>query len=125
MDNKLDKVKAFLKPEHFYLEANRIIYQSCLELPSVDLSTLVIKLRQIGQLEHVGGAFYLAGLMSEVVSSLHLEFHARILIEFALKRKLILMCGEVFEEAYKDSSDCFEVLAIAEREVKEIQAWIK
>jgi len=121
----LPQIKSFLEPDHFYLESHKEIYKACLQIEQLDLSTIVIQLRKNGTLELVGGAYYIAELTSKVSSAAHLPFHARILIEFAMKRKLIQMCGEVLEEAYKDSSDCFEVLAIAENEVNEIKAWIK
>jgi replicative DNA helicase len=121
----LPKVRDFLKYEHFYTEQHQEIYKACLMITPLDLSTMVIQLRKNGTLEAAGGAYYLAELTSLVSQATHIEFHSRILIEFSIKRKLIQMCGEVLEEAYKDPSDCFEVLALAEKEVNEIKEWIK
>lgn len=125
LENKIEKVKSFLLPEHFYLQSNEIIYRTTLKLKVIDLSTIVIQLRHDGQLEAVGGAYYVAKLTEKVSSAAHVEFHARILVEMAIKRRLIMASGEILEEAYKDGSDCFEVLDIAEKQIQEIKTWIK
>lgn len=120
----LDKVKSFLKPEHFYELAHQEIYRAALEIPVLDLSTIVIQLRKNGKLESVGGAYYIAELNAPA-SQFNIEFHARILIEMAIKRRLIQMCGSIMEDAYSDATDCFDVLERAEKEIAEIKSWIK
>ncbi len=75
-------VNKFLKAEHFYLETHQRIYGALLALrdarESIDMRTVVDKLRKTGHLEVVGGAFYVAELCSTVSSSANCEQHARL-----------------------------------------------
>lgn len=125
LENKLENIKSFLLPEHFYSHQHEEIYASCLKTEKLDLSTLIIQLRKDGKLEIAGGAYYLAELMGMVSASTHLEFHARILIELAIKRQLITTCGSILIKGYEDATDCFELLEEGEKEFSNIRAWIK
>jgi replicative DNA helicase len=49
-----------------------------------------VDLQKAGQLEEAGGASYLSSLMDGVPKSLNIEFHARIIKEKALLRRLII-----------------------------------
>ena len=55
----LDKVNEFLKPEHFYSEAHRRIFEACVELSStgrpVDVVQVATWLRDRERLAQVGG----------------------------------------------------------------------
>jgi hypothetical protein len=119
----------FLKPEHFYQEQHKLIYQSIMDLVKqnepIDMRSVVIQLRKNGNLEIAGGSHKIAELTSKVSSSAHVEYHARIIIEFAIKRKLIAMSSEILIEAYDDQSDCFELMDKAETQLNEISEWRK
>lgn len=123
----LPAVERFLKPEHFYPEPHQIIYNACKFLfaagEPVDMRTVVFQLRKAGKIEQIGGAAYIAELTSKVSSAANIEYHARIIIEMAIKRRLILMSGSVLAGAYDDTQDCFELLDAAEEEFKVIQSW--
>src|SRR5688572_4562242 len=58
--NALNAVVEFLKPEHFYVESHKIIYEAIVELfkasEPVDMRTVVNQLRKHGKLELVEGA---------------------------------------------------------------------
>src|SRR6478736_334333 len=62
----LNAVVEFLKPEHFYSEQHREIYNSIIQLfknsEPVDMRTVVAQLRKDGKLELVGNAYYIAEL---------------------------------------------------------------
>ncbi|NIA02124.1 MAG: replicative DNA helicase, partial [Nitrospirae bacterium] len=64
------KVSDFLKPEDFYHDAHRNIYESILALydkrTPIDLVTLTNALEKRKELKLVGGASYLALLANEV-----------------------------------------------------------
>ena len=123
------KVVSFLKSDHFYVESHKIIYEAALGIHKsgnfVDMQSLVVELRRLSKLEIVGGAYYVAELTSKVSQTSNIEYNARILVEMAIKRGLIVLAGNILQDAYSDTSDCFEVLQDTEDHIKEINSWIK
>ena len=71
-----------LRPEAFYSEKHRIIFQSMSELfqknEPIDLLTLSARLTEKGQLDQIGGSNYLAELVNLVPSSANAEHYAEI-----------------------------------------------
>jgi hypothetical protein len=122
-----DQVKNFLQPEHFYMESNRIVYRAALELGSnqVDMRTIVHQLRKTGHLELIGGPSYIAELTSKVSSSANIEYHARVVIEYAVKRELILLQSRVALDAYDDKISCFDLLDTVKESINRIDQWMK
>ncbi len=117
----LNAVVEFLKPEHFYSEAHREIYSSIIQLfkssEPVDMRTVVAQLRKDGKIELVGGAYYIAELTSKVSSAANIEYHARVVIEMAIKRDLIQIASQVHQDAYEDTTDVFELLDKTEQSI--------
>ncbi|MCB0698144.1 MAG: replicative DNA helicase, partial [Chitinophagaceae bacterium] len=110
--------------ECFYVDANQKIYASIRRLfdkgMPVDLLTVTEELRKSNELEIVGGPYYLTNLTMNVVSSAHVESHARIVMEKFIQRELIRISGEIISNAYEDSSDVFDLLDKAESSLYEI-----
>jgi replicative DNA helicase len=120
----LNAVVEFLKPEHFYSEGHQEIYRAIVELfkssEPVDMRTVVNQLRKNGKLELVGGAYYIAELTSKVSSAANIEYHARVVIELAIKRDLIQIASQIHHDAYEDTTDVFELLDRTEQSIFEI-----
>jgi replicative DNA helicase len=120
----LNAVVEFLKPEHFYAETHQEIYAAIIELfkssEPVDMRTVVNELRKAGKLELVGGAYYIAELTSKVSSAANIEYHARVIIEMAIKRELIKISSQIQQDAYEDTTDVFELLDKTEQSIFEI-----
>lgn len=118
-------VVGFLRPEVFYQESHRLIYQACLDLYTeskpIDLLTVKRKLNELGNLDKIGGAYYLTGLTSNLASTANLEAHARYLMECWCRRELIRHGHEISQLAYDDSSDIFTIMDQAAGEVDRIQ----
>ena len=114
----------FLDPDVFYKDAHQRIFRAIQKLSvnddPVDLLTVTESLRQSGELEQVGGAYYLAQLTSRVASAAHIEFHARIIVQKFLQRKLIGTCTELQEMAYDDTIDVSDLLDKAQRTILDI-----
>jgi len=114
-------VVEFLRPEHFYTEPHKEIYQAIIDLfkatEPVDMRTVVAQLRKNGKIELVGGATYIATLTSRVSSSANIEYHARIIIELAIKRELIQISSQIQSDAYEDTTDVFDLLDRTEQSV--------
>lgn len=123
--NGIDEVKSFLLPEHFYIESHALIYEACLMLRKaskpVDMKLVVAQLRQNKTIEIIGGSYYIADLTSTVSSAANIEYHARILVEQAIKRQLILLCGRIVVDGYEPDRDCFELLDELEEGIKKIK----
>jgi replicative DNA helicase len=122
--NALTAVVEFLRPEHFYTEQHKEIYSAIIELfkasEPVDMRTVVAQLRKSGKLELVGGAYYIAELTSKVSSAANIEYHARIIIEMAIKRDLIQIASQIHHDAYEDTTDVFELLDKTEQNIFQI-----
>ena len=122
--NALTNVVEFLRPEHFYSEQHKEIYQAITDLftasEPVDMRTVVAQLRKNGKLELVGGAFYIAELTSKVSSAANIEYHSRIIIELAIKRELINISSQIQQDAYEDTNDVFELLDRTEQSIFKI-----
>ncbi len=117
----LTAVIEYLRPEHFYTEQHREIYQAITDLfkgsEPVDMRTVVAQLRKNGRLELVGGAYYIAELTSKVSSAANIEYHSRIVIEMAIKRDLIQISSLVQQQAYEDTTDVFDLLDRTEQSI--------
>ncbi len=122
--NALNAVVEFLRPEHFYSEQHKEIYQAITDLfkdsDPVDMRTVVAQLRKSGKIELVGGAYYIAELTSKVSTAANIEYHARIIIEMAIKRELIQIASQIHHDAYEDTTDVFDLLDRAEQAVFKI-----
>jgi len=115
----LTSVVDVLKPQSFYKDAHREIYQVILDLFSdsqpVDLLTVTQRLRSSGKLEMAGGPFYVATLTERVNSAANIEFHARIIAEQAIKRELIGVASEILRDGYEDTTDALQLLDKAQQ----------
>jgi replicative DNA helicase len=122
--NALNAVVEFLKPEHFYKDAHKEIYTAILDLfkasEPVDMRTVVHQLRKNGKIELVGGTYVIPELTAKVSSAANIEFHARVIMEMAIKRKLIEVASQIHNDAYEDTTDVFELLDKTEQSVFEI-----
>jgi len=120
----LNVVIEILKPESFYRDAHKDIYEAILELfnksEPVDILTVTNQLRKNGKLELVGGAYYISELTSKVSSAANVEYHARIITEKSIKRELIRIASDVHKEAYEDTTDVFELLDKTEQSLFEV-----
>lgn len=103
-----------LRPEDFYYEAHRVIFESMVELfeedKVCDLVTLAEKLRQKGKLESVGGMEYLAQIVNVVPTAANIEYYARIVEEKSLVRSLIQVCTRIIRESYEAKLEANELL---------------
>jgi len=110
-----------LGADDFYKPAHQHIYQVLSDLHNrnnpLDLLTLEQALRDRGLLDTCGGPSYLAQLTRSVSSAANIEYHAQIVLEKSIKRKLILACTGIVKEGYDTASDPFDLLNQAESEI--------
>ncbi|MFH1840569.1 MAG: replicative DNA helicase [Candidatus Shapirobacteria bacterium] len=112
-------VAEFLRPEHFYTDANGLVYQSLLELyedrQPIDLVTLKEKLKKNKTTSAVGGSVYLTGLVSRVPTAAHVEEYARIVKDNYTKRELISAAGKIAQAGFDEGQEAAKVLDKAEQ----------
>jgi len=109
-----------LPQDSFYDRRHAQIYSAVRSLferdDPVDLVTVSEELKRRGEFEHVG-SYYLAELTTRVASAANVDYHARIVAEKALLRNLISTMTGVVGQAYDPSTDAFELLDAAERNI--------
>jgi replicative DNA helicase len=115
----LPVVMDILRPESFYTEAHQAIYRAALKLfersHPVDLLTVQEELKKSGELEKVGGSYYLVELTNRVGSSANIEYHARIIAQKHIQRELIRVSTKTIKDSYEDTTDVFSLLDDAEK----------
>ena len=115
------EVMNILKPESFYSDKHRKIFEVIVELSTehypIDIYTVSERLRSRGELEDIGGAYYIASLTERVGSAAHLEFHARIIAQKYIQRELIKVASEIENKAYDLGSDVDDLLNFSEKKI--------
>jgi len=103
-----------LKPDDFYKPANRHIFETLSNLYErdnpLDLLTVENELRDNGLLDSAGETTYLSDLTRSVSSAANIDYHAQIITEKAIKRRLILNCTDVIKESNASTTDASAVL---------------
>jgi replicative DNA helicase len=112
------EIAILLRPEDFYSEPNRLIYQSCLALyqrnEAIDQITVAQELDRQDKLETCGGAAYLSHLISMVPTSLDIEHYARIVYRLSIMRQLISAGDRISTIGYDADPDVSAALNRAE-----------
>nr|WP_298993314.1 replicative DNA helicase [uncultured Polaribacter sp.] len=120
----IDDVIDILHSDAFYDVKHQEVYAAIYELfqnsEPIDLLTVSNLLRKKGKLDLVGGDFYLIRLTQKVASSAHIEFHARIILQKYIQRRLISISSEIIESSYDESTDVFDLLDEAEGKLFEV-----
>lgn len=115
----LPQVMDTLRPDSFYLEAHQLIYRAIIRLfersNPVDILTVGEELRKSGDIDKVGGSYYLVELTSRIASAANVEYHARIIAQKHIQRELIRVSTRTIKDAYEDTTDVFNLLDEAEK----------
>ena len=113
-----------LRSESFYDPGNQKIYAAINKLgvmqQPIDMLTVTQQLRADGALDDVGGPVRISELTSNVASAAHIEYHARIVAQKFLARRLISFCSEIEKKSFDESYDIDDLLQEAEGKLFEI-----
>lgn len=111
-------VVEFLRPEHFYKDANGLIYTAILSLfethEPIDIVTVTSELKKHGHFEKIGGASYLTELLNVVPTSAHAENYGRIVQDHYTRRSLISTAAQITQEAFNQEGEVRKILDQAE-----------
>lgn len=120
----VNEVIDILSPEAFYLDKHQKIFAAIKSLfgksEPIDILTVTNELKQRGELEMVGGAYYISKLTNRVVSAANIEYHARIIMQKHIQRQLILISSDMIRDAFEDTTDVFDLLDKAENNLFQI-----
>ncbi len=99
------QVTDFLRPDDFYREAHRLIYETILHLYQrripADFITICDTLERAGRLETVGGPGYVTSLINQVPTSGNVEYYGHIVERTGVLRRLIHASGQIAAMAYE------------------------
>jgi replicative DNA helicase len=122
----------------FYREGNRRVFRAMARLFTrgqvVDPVTLREELQKTDELESVGGTNYLSELLDAVPTAANIEYHARIVRERALLRRLIEASSQIIRDSYEPGERSVEevldeaearVFQVAQSHDREGFVWIK
>lgn len=110
-----------LVADSFYDPVNKKIFEAITTLGlnqrPIDMMTVTEQLRRDGTLEEVGGAVHIAEITARVYSSANLEYHASIVAQKYLARRLITFAANVETKAYDESNDIEDLLQETESQL--------
>ena len=118
----LERLEGSLQANHFYTEANRLIFRTILALSSkgqpVDAVTIKSHLERGGDLVSCGGEAYLAELVSSVPTSANVKHYADTIRECSVMRELLGTCSKITRGVYEETGrDVNEHLDLAEKDI--------
>jgi len=113
-----------LKPEDFYREDNKYIYEAILNLYNksepIDIITLKSELISTGKFEAVGGYEYIALLPDKVPLVANAEKYMRIVEEKSILRKLIKASNDLMALGYEQNEEIDTIMEQAEKKIFDI-----
>lgn len=113
-----------LTADMFYAHKHGIIYDAMLNLHKnsepIDVLTLTEKLKDMGQLDTVGGQLYISSLTEGIPSATHATHYAQTVYKKSMLRSLIEAGGDIGEMGHSDPEDITEALDSAEKRVFEV-----
>ena len=118
------EISEILRPESFYKHEHQLIFQAISSLAMqqhpVDILTVAEELRKKGNLEEVGGPFYITQLSGKVASSANIVYHAKIIAQKYLARQLITFTSNIQTKAFDEMQDVEDLMQEAEGKLFEI-----
>ncbi len=119
-----DKVSELLRPEHFYSEAHRRIFEAAVELSAtgkpVDVVQVATWLRDRDRLAQVGGMAYLTEVLNAAPAVANVAAYGRTIHEKWRIRQLMLACQRVMAQGYSGYGEAQVFIDSAEQAVYDI-----
>ena len=104
-----------VKPEMFYIDAHRKIYQAFIDLGGKgDIVSVTNRLRDKGELEGVGGPVYLSKISSNIYTNSQVSYYGLIIKQKFVRREFIRISAEIQAQSFDESIDLSEVIEYAE-----------
>lgn len=123
-ESAFDKIGEMLKPDYFYSEAHRRMFEACRELKStgqpVDVVQVATWLKDRERLAQVGGMQYMTELINNTPAIANVQAYASTIHEKWRIRQLIVACQRVSAEGYLDYGEPQQFIDQAEQAIYNI-----
>ncbi|MDF1612350.1 MAG: replicative DNA helicase [Stygiobacter sp.] len=123
-EEAVPKAVELLQPEAFFDPKNAIIFNAITSLyesgEPVDTVSVYEELKKEGKVEQAGGAAYISKLTKDISSAANIDYHARVVLEKWILRKLISSSMEIASLAFEGQKDVFDLLDEAENKIFQI-----
>lgn len=120
-DDAIGTAIRYLRPDDFYSNANRRVYQAILSLfnqgRKADIITVIEQLRQDGELDGAGGPAYVASLTNVVPTSANVDYYARIVQDASIRRSLLRISAEMNAQSFDESTESRLIVEEAQRKI--------
>src|SRR5260221_3612845 len=118
------KAAEILDDTMFYKESHRQLFRSMIALTEradvIDPVTLRDELSRRGDLDRAGGMEYIAALIDVVPTAANVEYHAKIVRDKAVLRRLVEAATGIIQDVYEGHGSAGEVLDNAEHRVFQV-----
>jgi replicative DNA helicase len=118
------KAAELLDDSMFYKEAHRILFRAMTALTErndvIDPVTMRDELVRRGELDRAGGMEYIGALIDVVPTAANIDYHARIVRDKAVLRRLVEAATEIIQDVYELRGTAGEVLDNAEHRVFQV-----
>ncbi len=118
------QISSILRPEMFYDKRHQLIYEAVQSLSvnqrPVDVLTVPQYMESQGTLQDAGGSFYIAQLAHNVITSAHIEYQAKILMQKYQARELITYASHLLRDAFDETTDVADLMNYAEGHLFEL-----
>jgi replicative DNA helicase len=122
--NALVKIADKITTDDFYEERHQKIFNAISDLyearKAIDVLTISNQLKAKGALDEVGGASYITELTNFVPTAAHVESYATIVVEKAVRRRLMAINKEIAGLVMDESKELKELIEIAESELMKV-----
>ena len=120
-DEVTAQVSERLESSHFYSVVHQVLFREIISLQdrlkAVDMVTLTQRLQDKGMLDEIGGARYLADLVSRVPTTANIEHYINIVWEKHLLRNLINTAHDIMIKAFDRQDDVTDWIDEVEQQV--------
>jgi replicative DNA helicase len=118
------KAAEILDDTMFYKESHRLLFRSMLSLTErgdvIDPVTLRDELSRRGDLDRAGGMEYIAALIDVVPTAANIDYHAKIVRDRAVLRRLVEASTGIIQDVYEGHGTAAEVLDNAEHRIFQV-----
>jgi len=118
------KAAEFLDDTMFYREGHRLLFRAMIALTErgdvIDPVTLRDELARRGDLDRAGGMEYVAALIDVVPTAANVDYHAKIVRDKAVLRRLVEAATGIIQDVYEGRGTAGEVLDNAEHRVFQV-----
>ncbi len=123
-NDSMNQIMDILSADDFYREAHMSIFEGMVYLYNhgepIDIITLSRFLTRKNLLERIGGSDYLPSIVEAVSTSAGIAYHAQIIKDLSVRRKLISQCSTISEACFQEWEETEGLLELAEQSIFDI-----